>query len=143
MPTPAFANGRFYVVDGNVVRWFDLDSGAPLGSQVIDGGVRFNDLEVADDGTVYMSQTGAEDGSIPERVFRMMPDGTSAIFVDGEPLSRPNGVAFDPDGNIVVVNVGTADVLTFSPAGERSISRCAVRGTSTSEIPNFVASSGL
>jgi DNA-binding beta-propeller fold protein YncE len=29
----------------------------------------------------------------------------------------PNGVAFDPRGNVVVVNVGNADVLTFSPAG--------------------------
>jgi hypothetical protein len=112
------ANGFFYVVDGNVVRWFDLVSGSPQGSQVIDGGVRFNDLEVADDGTVYMSQTGAEDGSIPERVFRMTPDGESSIFVDGAPLSRPNGIAFDLDGNIVVVNIGSADVLTFSPDGE-------------------------
>lgn len=112
------ARGRFYVVDGNVVRWFDLASGAPLGSEVIEGGVRFNDLEVADDGTVYMTQTGAEDGSIPERIFRMTPDGESSVFVDGAPLTRPNGIAFDPDGNVVVVNVGTADVLTFSPDGE-------------------------
>lgn len=112
------ANGRFYVVDGNVVRWFDLTTGAPVGSEEIEDGVRFNDLEVADDGTVYMTQTGAEDGSIPERVFRMMPDGSSSVFVDGAPLSRPNGIAFDPDGNVVVVNVASADVLTFSSAGE-------------------------
>ncbi len=112
------ANDRLYVVDGNVVRWFDLTSGTPLGSQVIGGGVRFNDLEVADDGTVYMTQTGAEDGSIPERVFRMNPDGSSELFVDGAPLMRPNGIAFDPDGNVVVVNVGSADILTFSPSGE-------------------------
>src|SRR4029079_12010762 len=30
----------------------------------------------------------------------------------------PNGIAFDPQGNIVVVNIATADVLTFSPAGQ-------------------------
>jgi len=111
-------DGRFYVVDGNVVRWFDLTTGAPLGSQVIEGGVRFNDLEVADDGTIYMTQTGAEDGSIPERVFRMTPDGESSIFVDGPPLSRPNGLAFDPEGNVVVVNVASSDILTFSRDGE-------------------------
>lgn len=112
------ANGRFYVVDGNVVRWFDLQTGTPLGSEPIEDGVRFNDLEVADDGTVYMTQTGAEDGSIPERIFRMAPDGESSVFVDGEPLTRPNGIAFDSAGNIVVVNVGSADILTFSPDGE-------------------------
>jgi sugar lactone lactonase YvrE len=65
-----------------------------------------------------MSQTGAADGSVPERVYRLAPDGTSSIFVDGAPLSRPNGVAFDTDGNIVVVNIGSRDVLTFDPSGE-------------------------
>jgi hypothetical protein len=110
--------GRLYVVDGNVVRWFDMPSGQPLGSEVIEGGVGFNDLEVAEDGTVYMTQTGAEDGSVPGRIYHMAPDGRSSIFVDGAPLTRPNGIAFDRDGNIVVVNVGSADVLTFSPTGE-------------------------
>jgi sugar lactone lactonase YvrE len=47
-----------------------------------------------------------------------MPDGSSSVFVDGAPLSRPNGVAFDPEGNIVVVNVESADIHTFSPSGE-------------------------
>jgi sugar lactone lactonase YvrE len=105
-------------VDGNVVRWFDLTTGTPMGSEVIEGAVSFNDLEVADDGTVYMTQTGAEDGSTPQRIYRMTADGESSIFVDGDPLSRPNGIAFDAAGNVVVVNIGSADILTFSPEGE-------------------------
>ncbi len=40
------------------------------------------------------------------------------MLVDGPPLSRPNGVAFDPEGNVVVVNVGNDEVLTFSAQGE-------------------------
>jgi hypothetical protein len=111
-------NGMLYLVDRNVVRWFDMTTGAPRGSAVVEDAVSFNDLEVAGDGTVYMSQTGAADGSVPERVYRLAPDGTSSIFVDGAPLSRPNGVAFDTDGNIVVVNIGSRDVLTFDPSGE-------------------------
>ena len=112
------ALGRLYVVDRNVVRWFDITTGAPAGSVEIEGATGFNDLEVAADGTVYMSQTGAADGTVPQRVYRLAPDGTSSVFVDGAPLNRPNGVAIDPEGNVVVVNVGSADVLTFSPAGE-------------------------
>jgi hypothetical protein len=111
-------NGRLYLADRNVVRWFDMTTGAPSGSAVVEDAVSFNDLEVAEDGTVYMSQTGAADGSVPERVYRLAPDGTSSIFVDGAPLSRPNGIAFDTDGNIVVVNIGSRDVLTFDPSGE-------------------------
>ena len=34
------------------------------------------------------------------------------------PLRQPNGVAFDPQGNIVVFNIGNNEVLTFSPEGK-------------------------
>jgi len=111
-------NGRLYVVDANVVRWFDMATGAPLGSARVEGATSFNDIEVAEDWTAYMSQTGAADGSVAQRIYRLLPDGTSSVFVDGAPLSRPNGIAFDPDGNIVVVNIESADILTFSPSAE-------------------------
>ncbi len=106
-------NGLLYLADRNVVRWFDMTTGEPRGSHVVENAISFNDLEVAEDGTIYMSQTGT-----PERIYRITPDGTNSIFIDGPPLDRPNGVAFDPNGNIVVVNAGNADILTFSPAGE-------------------------
>jgi DNA-binding beta-propeller fold protein YncE len=38
--------------------------------------------------------------------------------VQGSPLFQPNGIAFDPQGNIVVVNVGDDAVLTFSRSGQ-------------------------
>jgi DNA-binding beta-propeller fold protein YncE len=41
-----------------------------------------------------------------------------SVFIDGEPLLQPNGVAIDQDGNIVVVNIGNNAVLTFDPRGE-------------------------
>ncbi len=41
-----------------------------------------------------------------------------SIFIQGAPLRQPNGIAFDPQGNIVVVNIGNNEVLTFSPAGQ-------------------------
>ncbi|MFL5600616.1 MAG: gluconolaconase, partial [Gemmatimonadaceae bacterium] len=41
----------------------------------------------------------------------------ASIFVQGAPLKQPNGVALDQQGNIVVVNIGSTEVLTFSPAG--------------------------
>ena len=111
-------DGLLYVVDANVIRWFDMTTGEPRGSVEVEGATRFNDLEVADDGTIFLSQTGSPDGSTPQRLYRVTPDRKSSVLVDGAPLSRPNGVAFDPDGNVVVVNVGSADVLTFSPDGE-------------------------
>jgi DNA-binding beta-propeller fold protein YncE len=51
-------------------------------------------------------------------VWKITRDGTASIFVQGAPLRQPNGVALDPQGNIVVVNIGNNEVLTFSPAGQ-------------------------
>jgi sugar lactone lactonase YvrE len=111
------ANGLLYVADINVVRWFDMQTGEPRGSVVVEDALRFNDIEVAEDGTIYATQTGTQD-SASWRVYRITPSGDASIFVQGAPLNLPNGIAFDGDGNVVVVNIGTNDVLTFSAEGE-------------------------
>jgi sugar lactone lactonase YvrE len=109
----AIQGNTLYTVDGDTVRTFDLATGAPRQAIQVQGATGLNGIGVAADGTIYASNTRA-----PERIFRVRPDGTSSVFVDGAPLALPNGVAIDPQGNIVVVNINTNDVLTFSPAGQ-------------------------
>ena len=101
----------------SVLRMFDMATGAPAGQVVTPGSTGFNDIEVASDGTVYATQTGTADGQTPMRLYRVRPNGEATVLLEGAPLSRPNGVAIDNDGNIVVVNIGDANVLTFSPQG--------------------------
>jgi sugar lactone lactonase YvrE len=110
-------NGLLYVADLDTVRWFDMKTGEPRGSTVVKGVTFFNDLEVAEDGTIYATQTGDQS---PDswRLYKITPKGEASILVSGAPLNLPNGVAFDPKGNVVVVNIGSTDVLTFSPAGK-------------------------
>ena len=48
------------------------------------------------------------------QVWKITKDGTASMFVQGAPLRQPNGVALDEKGNIVVVNIGNNEVLTFS-----------------------------
>jgi hypothetical protein len=126
------ANGMLYVADRDggttatepsvaVIRKFNMQSGAPAGEIRVERSAWLNDIEVADDGTIYGTQTGdGSDKPDPStwQVWKIAPDGTASIFVQGAPLRRPNGVALDPQGNIVVVNVGNAEVLTFSPTGQ-------------------------
>ena len=72
-------------------------------------------------GTTYATVTGAGGQNADAttwQVWRVLPDGTSSIFLQGAPLNRPNGVALDGAGNIVVVNIGDPAVLTFSPDGK-------------------------
>jgi len=121
------ANNLLYVADRDggttptdagvaVIRRFNLQTGAPAGEMRVEKVTWFNDIEVADDGTVYATVTGAG-GQNPDastwQVWKIAPDGTAAIFVQGAPLRQPNGIAFDPQGNIVVVNIGNTEVLTF------------------------------
>lgn len=95
----------------SVVRRFDMRTGAQLPDIRVAGAGWFNDIAVAADGTIYGSVSN--DG----QVWRVLPNGQASIFAQGPQFPRPNGVALDPAGNIVVVNVGDDAVLTYSPAG--------------------------
>lgn len=124
------ANGVLYVADRDggttanepsvaVIRRFNMRTGAPAGEFRVERSTFFNDIEVADDGTIYATQTGdrtANPDATTWQVWKITPDGTASIFVQGAPLSQPNGIALDPQGNIVVVNMGNPGVLTFSRA---------------------------
>jgi hypothetical protein len=122
------ANGVLYVADRDggtapndpsvaVIRRFDMKTGRPAGEVRVEKSTWFNDIEVADDGTVYATQTGTG-GPNPDpttwQVWKIGADGTSSVFVQGAPLRQPNGIAIDPKGNIVVANMGTDEILTFS-----------------------------
>ena len=104
-----------------VIRRFDMQTGAPAGETRVEGSAWFNDIEVAEDGTIYATQTGQRgDDADPStwQLWRVAPGGEAEIIVQGPPLSAPNGVAIDLDGNVVVVNMGNTEVLTFSPDGD-------------------------
>jgi sugar lactone lactonase YvrE len=102
-----------YTVDSGFVRSFDLQSGEPLGSIKVPGAGFLNGIAVAEDGTAYVSET--QPG---ELLYKVTPEGESTVFAKGGPLTRPNGVAMDNDGNIVVVNMGSKAVVTYDPSGE-------------------------
>lgn len=111
-------NDTLYVADIDTIRWFDMKTGSPKGEIKVEGVTAFiNDIEVTPDGTIYGTQTGSQDES-SWKVFKITPDGKTSVFASGAPLRQPNGIAFDPKGNIVVVNIGNNEVLTFSPEGK-------------------------
>ncbi len=126
------ADGMFYVSDRDggtsssdplvaVIRRFNMTTGAPAGEVRVPRSTGFNDIEVADDGTIYATQTGTG-GQTPDpaswQVWKITRDGTASIFIQGAPLRQPNGIAFDQQGNIVVINIGNNEVLTFSPTAQ-------------------------
>ncbi len=109
----AISNGVLYTVDVGHVRSFDLASGRPLRAVAIPGSTILNGIAVTADGTVYASNTRS-----PEVIYKVTAAGEVSTFAAGAPLSAPNGVAIDNDGNIVVVNVNDNAVITYNPAGD-------------------------
>ncbi len=109
----AIGRGVLYIADVDHVRTFDLKTGNPLKSIHVPGATFLNGIAVADDGTVYASNTRS-----PELVYQVNTDGTSSVFAEGGPLTVPNGVAMDLEGNIVVVNVNSNAVITYDPSGD-------------------------
>ncbi|QDT20133.1 SMP-30/gluconolactonase/LRE family protein [Gimesia chilikensis] len=106
----AIHNGTLYTADIDVVRTFDLATGKPGKAFPVEGSTFLNGIAVNKAGTIFVSNSKPEN-----RVYKITADGDVSIFVDGDPLKIPNGVAIDPDGNVVVVNVGNNDVMTFNP----------------------------
>jgi len=109
----AIAGNTLYVVDVDTVRRFDLRTGTPGAATKVEGATLLNGIAATADGTVYASNTRP-----PERIYKIAPNGTVSTFAEGAPLAVPNGVAMDTDGNVVVVNIGTKDVITYNPAGQ-------------------------
>ncbi len=115
-------NGVLYLADRDggttptdpiisVVRRFNMKSGAQLPDIRVGDASWLNDIAVAADGTIYGTVTGAG------QVWRVMPDGKASIFVQGEVVNRPNGIAIDDQGQIVVLTMGNDAVLTYSREG--------------------------
>jgi len=97
----------------SVIRKFDMATGRPAGEIRVPTATGFNDLEVASDGTIYATVSGAQG-----HVYRITAAGEASVFIPtGAPLSSPNGIAIDGAGNIVVVNSGDAGVLTYDRSG--------------------------
>ena len=119
-------NGVLYLADRDggtgpgdpsiaVVRTFNMKTGMPGKEFRVEKSTGFNDVAIDKAGNIYGTVTATGDGA---QVWKITPDGATSIFFQNVPLVAPNGVAIDPQGNIVVVNIGNPDVVTFSPDGK-------------------------
>lgn len=100
----AFQGDTLWTADIDVLRGFDLRTGAPVGT--IDfrpySAVLLNDLAVGPDGSIYVTDTGIQMTDIGvlhpggDKIFVVSPGRRISILSAGDQLKRPNGVAWDP-----------------------------------------------
>ena len=106
--------GILYVADISVVREFDAKTGAPKGNIPVPGATFLNDIAVAKDGRVFVSDSGLKTGP-----GGFEPTGTDAVYViekgklktvaKSKDLAGPNGLLAVEKG--VLVNTFGSDEL--------------------------------
>jgi hypothetical protein len=84
------ANGMFYVSDRDggtspsdplvaVIRWFNMTTGAPAGEIRVPRSAGFNDIEVADDGTICATNTGTGGQTGPDDLAGRNHEGRQRV----------------------------------------------------------------
>jgi len=81
---------------------------------VLEPSVAAYHLAIAPDGDVYVTAPGLASS---DRVYRISPDGTVNTFFNG--LGRPQGLAFDTDGNLYVAGCyrSRRGIVRIAPGG--------------------------
>ena len=112
-----------YVADITVVRKFDLKTGAPKGDIPIPGSTFLNDISVAPDGRVFVSDSGWKFGA-----KGMETTQTDAIYViknnkvtplaKSTELAQPNGLLFTEKG-LLVGTGGKKEIYRLDEKGVR------------------------
>ena len=87
-------NGTLWTADLDEVIGIDIATGAIQTRVKIDGAMVLNDVAVGPDGTVYVSDMGAN------RIYAIQ-NGVASVFAEGESLEWPNGLLVD--GNRLIV----------------------------------------
>jgi len=82
----AITNDKLYVSDVTVLVEADLETGEVIKTHTTEGTKFLNDVNVASDGTVYVSDTSNS------TIYQLQTDGTFAVWLQSEDLEHPNGL---------------------------------------------------
>lgn len=127
----AIHGDTLWICDIDKLRGLNRITGLPLAT--IDfaplGATLLNDVTIGGDGAIYITDTGilmTPKGVLHpggDKVFKVR-DGIPSVFAAGEILGRPNGIAWDADGERLVVasfDSFRSELYTVSAGGERRL----------------------
>jgi len=91
----ALYQDKLYVADSNNLIEIDIAAGKVAKKYYVAGSLLLNDVTVADDGTVYVSDT------LTNQILRLMPGKAIEAWISDEKLDGPNGI--EADGDVLYV----------------------------------------
>src|SRR6185295_3843880 len=103
----AIVGKELWVTDISVVRKFDLKTLAPKGDIALPDATFANDIVLAPDGKVYVSDSSAKVGEKGfeftggDQVLVIDKSGKAKVLAKSKDLSGPNGLAIGPKGLLV------------------------------------------
>jgi len=115
---------ELWVTDISVVRKFDLATLAPKGDIALPEATFANDIALAPDGKVYVSDSSVkvgEKGFEPnggDQVLVIDKAGKAKVLAKSKDLSGPNGLAFGPKG-LLVNSLNSNEVFGIGAKGEK------------------------
>lgn len=119
-------NDQLYVADNNRVVRVDPDGRQTVIARPEDfpgKAVFLNDVEIDGDGTVYVSDSGDDDGR-NAGIYKITPDGkVSEVVNDRSGIKRPNGLLMDGIDRLLVADFGSGKLfrVAFDGAGGSSV----------------------
>jgi gluconolactonase len=119
----AFKNGIIYTADKNQIIEVDAKGNVNIfvDSTAFPSVPKFlNDLAFDNSGNLFVSETGAFD-STDGAVYKIAPDGTVSTFIDfiiTPEISSPNGLLFDKNNNLFIIDYNTGKLLKVSANGK-------------------------
>jgi sugar lactone lactonase YvrE len=118
----AVVGDTLWVTDIDVIRGFNARTEAPVATVPIPGAVFLNDITVAPDGSLYITDTAIRFGAQgPEhvghdRIYRVAPDRKVSVALESDSLGRPNGITWDrANDRFIVVPFGTGKLFGWKP----------------------------
>ena len=125
----AIVGDTLWVADIDAVRGFNAHSGAPVATVNVPGAVFLNDIAAAPDGSLYVTDTGIRFAASgmehpgPDRVFKIAPNRTVSVAIEGPMLGGPNGIAWDAANNrFLLAPFGAPDIMAWKPGETAPIS---------------------
>lgn len=119
----ALVGDTLWVADIDVVRGFNKITGAAVATVPIPGAIFLNDIAVAPDGSLYVTDTAIRftaSGSVEhpgtDQIFRIGPARKVSVAIKSDSLGRPNGITWDGANNrFIVVPFGSGSLFAWKP----------------------------
>jgi len=114
-----FFNGRLFAVERQGIAEIDLDKAEIVRRHPVPGAIFINDLSIAEDGTIYLTDT------FRNCVFKLSGE-KAEILIEGSSVNNPNGILVErtrlivgitSDGTLKAVDLATKQASIFVTLG--------------------------